>query len=77
MPRGRPRKYQSGEEAAEAARRLRQQRYQRQHQAQAPPEFVAYAPTIPGAPTSTCPNVGLRVSADVPVPRDTLIQPEE
>ncbi|CAE7221186.1 hypothetical protein HRS9139_10562 [Pyrenophora teres f. teres] len=77
MPRGRPRKYQTKEEAAEAARQLRQQRYQRQRWAQAPPEFIAYAPTIPGAPTTTYLDIGLRISADVPIPRDAFTLPDE
>ncbi|KAF7441634.1 hypothetical protein A1F99_140680 [Pyrenophora tritici-repentis] len=77
MPRGRPRKYQTEEEAAEAARQLRQQRYQRQRRAQAPPEFIAYAPTIPGAPTTTYLDIGLRISADVPIPRDAFTLPDE
>ena len=77
MPRGRPRKYQNPDEVEEAARRLRQQRYQRQRQAQAPPEFVHYEPTPQGVPATTCPDLGLRISADVPIPRDPLLQPDE
>lgn len=77
MPRGRPRKYRNEDEAAEAARQLRQQRYQRQSQTQAPPEFIAYAPAPLGVPTITQLDLGLRISADIPIPRDPLIQPDE
>ncbi|KAK7178324.1 hypothetical protein PSPO01_15633 [Paraphaeosphaeria sporulosa] len=77
MPRGRPRKYQNQDEAAEAARRLRQQRYQRQRQAQAPPEFIQYEPVPISIPTNTAPDLGLRISNDIPIPRDTLTEPDE
>ncbi|PVH90966.1 hypothetical protein DM02DRAFT_664474 [Periconia macrospinosa] len=41
------------------------------------PDFIHYEPVPLGVPTITRPDLGLRISADVPIPRDPLIQPDE
>ncbi|KAF2279842.1 uncharacterized protein EI97DRAFT_438948 [Westerdykella ornata] len=77
MPRGRPKKHITNEEIAEARRERNRQYYIRKRKAQAPPEVISYVPALPGAPTTTYLDLGLRISADIPVPRDPFIQPHE
>ncbi|OAG04273.1 uncharacterized protein CC84DRAFT_1094999 [Paraphaeosphaeria sporulosa] len=77
MPRGRPRKYQSQNQATEAAQRLRQQRYQCQRHAQAPPEFIQYEPIPTNITANTTPGLSVRISNDIPIPRDSLAELEK
>lgn len=75
MPVGRPRKYDTKEEAVKAKKRRRHQRTQLQRQSQAPAEFIAYEPRLHGdVPSETPPNLGLRISADIPVPHDYTVE---
>jgi hypothetical protein len=76
-PRGRPRKHESAEAAAEAKKANDRRRYLRGQALGAPAEFVHYAPVPPGVPSITPSDLGLRISADIPIPCDPLIQPDE
>ena len=77
MGQGRPKKHVNADQAAEARRERNRRYYIRKRQAQAPPEVFFHAPALPGVPTITRPDLGLRISADVPIPQDPLLQPEE
>ncbi|PVH92672.1 hypothetical protein DM02DRAFT_604978, partial [Periconia macrospinosa] len=81
MPRGRPKKYLTAEARAEAKRRWNHEEYLRRKnppiQQTTRPDFIHYQPALPGVPTITGPDLGLRISADIPVPRDPLVQADE
>jgi hypothetical protein len=77
MPRGRPKKHVTEEDKAVARRERNRLYYIRKRKAQAPPEITFYAPTFPGAPTPTYPDLSLRNTADIRIPLDALVQPGE
>ena len=79
MPGGRPKKYLTAEAKADAKRRHNREDYLRRRNCplQSRPDFIHYAPAPLGVPTITRTDLGLRTSADVPVPRDPLIQLDE
>jgi hypothetical protein len=76
MPRGRPRKYLTDRERAEARRRTNRDAVHayklRRTQAATRPDFVPYAPEPPDVPVVTPSGVGLRISPDIAVPCDPL-----
>ncbi|PVH93488.1 hypothetical protein DM02DRAFT_541434, partial [Periconia macrospinosa] len=69
QPRGRPRKHLNASAAAEAKKDSDRRRYQRSRGLGGPAKFIHYAPAFPGAPSNTNPDLGLRISADVSIPR--------
>ncbi|KAF2622008.1 hypothetical protein BU25DRAFT_481051, partial [Macroventuria anomochaeta] len=71
MSQGRPRKYATAIASKEARKERDRLRYLQKHQPQCPPEFIAYEPLLPGdIPRPTPTNTGLRISSDIPIPRD-------
>lgn len=81
MPRGRPKRHLTAEAKAEAKRKHNHEQYlrrkNRQFQRETRPDFIHYAPAPPGVPSITPPDLGLRISADIPVPRQPLLQLDE
>lgn len=81
MPGGRPKQYLTAEAKAKAKRRHNHEEYlrrkDRQFQHETRPEFVHYEPIPPGIPTTTRIDLSLRISPDVPIPCDSLIEPDE
>jgi hypothetical protein len=81
MPAGRPKKHLTDKAKAEAKRKYNKQQYLRKKsravQCETRPDFIHYAPEPPGVPSATPLSLGLRISANVPVPRDPLIQPDK
>ncbi|PVH93492.1 hypothetical protein DM02DRAFT_634501 [Periconia macrospinosa] len=77
QPHRKPRKHLNASAAAEAKKDSDRRRYQRSRGLGGPAKFIHYAPALPGAPSNTNPDLGLRISADVSIPRDPLIQPDE
>ncbi|PVH90427.1 hypothetical protein DM02DRAFT_466429, partial [Periconia macrospinosa] len=87
MPRGRPKIYLTAKAKAEAKQRSNHEEYLRRKnrslQRAARPDFIHYEPAPPNVPTITRPDLGLRraqavpISADVPIPRDPVLQPNE
>ncbi|KAL5370972.1 hypothetical protein DPSP01_014565 [Paraphaeosphaeria sporulosa] len=80
MPGGRPKKHLTVEAHADAKRRQNREAYVRRKgrsfQPIARPDFVHYEPNPLGVPTNTSLDLGLRISADVPIPRDPLNEDE-
>jgi hypothetical protein len=72
-PGGRPRKYQSQEEAKKADLEKRRLRRQRAQLFPGPADFIAYEPLHPDIPLDTPPS-GLRISPDIPIPLDKDVQ---
>ncbi|KAF2629492.1 hypothetical protein BU25DRAFT_322849, partial [Macroventuria anomochaeta] len=77
QPRGRPRKHLTEAAAAEAKRASNRRRLQQALVPNAPAEFIHYAPLPPGIPSTTPLDLGLRISADIPIPQDPLIEPDK
>lgn len=68
---GRPKKFTTVPAAAVAKKESDRQRYLRRCQQTSRPEFIAYEPQIAvDYPIATPANVGLRISADIPIPED-------
>ncbi|KAF2818927.1 hypothetical protein CC86DRAFT_432698 [Ophiobolus disseminans] len=68
MPGGRPRKFAT---FAEAKKEDNRQQYLRRRQQVVRPEFIAYDPQIAvDYPTTTPTHIGLRISPDIPIPKD-------
>lgn len=70
---GRPKKYQSQEEAKKADLKKRQLRRQRAQLLAGPVDFIAYEPPHPDAPTDT-PLSGLRTGSNIRIPLDVDLQ---
>jgi len=70
---GRPKKYQSQEEAKKADIEKRRLRRQKAQLFTGPADFIAYEPPHPDIPTDTPPS-GLRTSSDVRIPLDVDTQ---
>jgi hypothetical protein len=74
MPGGRPRKFPT---AVEAKKEDNRRQYLRRRQPQQWPEFIAYQPQIPGdQPIQTPPNVGLRISPNIPLALEAIDFPD-
>lgn len=72
---GRPRKYATTQAASNARKQRDRDRYLHKRQPQAPPAFIAYEPVLPSSvPTETPADIGLRISPDIPIPRETAEQ---
>lgn len=72
---GRPRKYQSQEEAKRADLEKRRLRRQKAQLLAGPTDFIIYEPPHPDIPTDT-PTSGLRTSPDIQIPQDVDTQVE-
>lgn len=69
-PGGRPRKHATPEAVAAAKKKSDQQRYQRSRQPPRPANFIAYEPLLcADVPTNTRTEIGLRTSANIPIPQ--------
>jgi hypothetical protein len=72
---GRPKLYDTVEEARRADIEKRRQRRQRQQQLRGPTDFIPYEPLPPcDVPIATRPGIGLRISTDIRVPVEEGIQ---
>jgi hypothetical protein len=68
---GRPKKFTTARRAAEAKKDSDRQRYLRRCQQTSRPEFIAYEPQITvDCPITTPTDLGLRISPDIPIPKD-------
>lgn len=76
-PRGRPRKHLTEAAATEAKRASNRRRLHQTQVPDAPADFIHYAPAPQGVPSITPPDLGLRISADIPVPQHPLVQLDE
>lgn len=78
---GRLKKHSTAEAKAAAKRKHNHEEYLRRKSRsfilETRSDFVHYAPALPGVLSATPSDIGLRISADIPIPRDPLVQLDE